>query len=129
MPGLLAIAVVFSIWRGWRKSAEERRRSLVQREFFNVLWLTMGLAFIVNVGAFNLFRGWAAAAIWSFAEAIVLLFIGMHGNRRAQIAGVVVVVSLVVANFIGPATAGYVLAAGMVAGYTGFGIVEMFAGD
>jgi hypothetical protein len=101
----------------------------VQREFFNMLWLTMGLAFIVNVGAFNIFRGWASAGIWSFAEAIVLFFIGIHGNRRALVAGIVVVVSLVVANFVGPATAGYVLAAGMVVGYAGFGIAELLSGD
>jgi len=126
---LLAAAIVFTIVRSRTKRSEEGRRSLVQREFFNMLWLTMSLAFIVNVGAYNIFTGWASAAIWSFAEAIVLLFIGLHGNRRAQICGVLVVVSIVVANFIAPELKGFVLAGGMLAGYAGFGIAEMLAGD
>jgi hypothetical protein len=102
---------------------------LVEREFFNVLWLTLALAFVANVGAFNLFAGWGGAAIWTFTEAIVLFFIGMHGNRRAQVAGVLVVVSLVAANFVSTSIAGYVLAAGMLVGYAGFGVAELLAGD
>jgi hypothetical protein len=127
--GLLVAAIVFTIVRSRTTRGQEQRRSLVQREFFNMLWLTMSLAFIVNVGAFNIFSHWAAAAIWSFAEAIVLLFIGLHGNRRAQICGVLVVVSIVIANFTAPGLTGYVLAAGMLAGYGGFGIAELFAGE
>lgn len=125
---LLAAAIAFSIVRGRARRSDESRRSIVQREFFNVLWLTVGLAFICNVGAYNLFRGIGSAAIWSFAEAIVLFYIGMHGNRRAQICGIVVIVSLIVANFSGH-SAMYVLAAGMVAGYAGFGVAELLAGD
>jgi hypothetical protein len=53
----------------------------------------------------------------------------MHGNRRAQIAGVLVLVSLVAANFVAPSIAGYVLAAGMLAGYSGFGLSELLARD
>ena len=104
-----------------------QRSSLVQREFFNVLWLTIGLAFVVDVAVYRIFTGMASAAIWSVAEAIVLLYIGMHGNRRAQVAGVLVVVSLVAANFAAPALAGYVLAAGMLVGYAGFGASELLA--
>jgi hypothetical protein len=99
----------------------------VQREFFNVLWLAIGLAFVVNVAVYRIFSGAAAAAIWSVAEAIVLLYIGMHGNRRAQIAGVLVVVSLIAANFAPPAVVGYVLGAGMLFGYAGFGLSELLA--
>jgi hypothetical protein len=126
---LLVAAIVFTIVRSRMKRGEEPRRSLVQREFFNMLWLTLSVAFIVNLGAFNIFSGWAFAAIWSFAEAIVLLFIGLHGNRRAQICGVLVVVSIVIANFTGPQLTGFVLAAGMLAGYAGFGIAELLAGE
>ncbi len=101
----------------------------MQREFFNVLWLTIVLAIVVNVAAFRNFSGLASAAIWSVAEAIVLLYIGLHGNRRAQAAGVFVVVSLIVANFVGDALAPYVLAGGMLAGYGGFGASELLARD
>ena len=126
---LLLAAIVFTIVRSRTKESGVLRRSIVQREFFNMLWLTMSLAFVANVALFNIFSGWASAAIWGFAEAIVLLFIGLHGNRRAQICGVLVVVSMVVANFTAPAAIGYVLAAGMLAGYCGFGLSELFARD
>ena len=124
---LLLAAIVFSILRGRATSAARNRYSIVQREFFNVLWLSIGLAFIANVAAFNVFSGWGQSAIWSFAEAIVLFFIALHGNRRALIGGVLVVVSLVAANFVHRDVMGYVLAAGLVAGYAGFGVAELLA--
>jgi hypothetical protein len=40
-----------------------------------------------------------------------------------------VVVSLVAANFAPPSMAAYVLAAGMLAGYGGFGLSELLARD
>lgn len=125
--GLAALiaACVFSILRGTALSADAGRRSLVEREFFNVLWLTIGLAFVTNVAVFNLFPGITSAAVWSFAFAIVLFYIGLHGNRRALVCGIIVVVSMVVANFVRDDATAYVLAAGMVAGYTGFGIAEL----
>ncbi len=129
IPVVLVAGAIFSIVRGAQTRRRIARTSLVQREFFNVLWLTLGLAFVVNIAAFRIFPGLASAAIWSVAEAIVLLFIGMHGNRRAQLAGVLVVVSLVAANFISSNLAAYVLAAGMLAGYGGFGLSELAARD
>jgi MFS family permease len=129
IPLVLAAAVIFSIVRGRVTRRAIARSSLVQREFFNVLWLTLGLAFVADVAVFRIFAGVAGAAIWSVAEAIVLLYIGMHGNRRAQIAGLLVVVSLVAANFAPPNIAGYVLGAGMLTGYAGFGVSELLARD
>ncbi len=129
VPAVLAVCAILSILRGRAMRRVLHRSSLVQREFFNVLWLTLGLAFVVNVAAFRLFPGIASAAIWSVAEAIVLLYIGMHGNRRAQFAGVLVVASLVAANFAPAGISAYVLAAGMLAGYGGFGISELLARD
>ncbi len=121
----LVACVVFSVLRGRALRGTGGRESLVQREFFNVLWLTLGLAFVVNVAAYRVFSGIASAAIWSFAETIVLLYIGMHGNRRAAACGVLVLASLIVANVVSPQNAAYVLAAGMIAGYTGFGLTEL----
>jgi hypothetical protein len=129
IPIVLAAGAIFSMVRGAQTRRRIARTSLVQREFFNVLWLTLGLAFVVDIAAFRIFPGLASAAIWSVAEAIVLLFIGMHGNRRAQLAGVIVVVSLVAANFVGSNLAAYVLAAGMLGGYAGFGLSELAARD
>lgn len=98
-PVALIACAAYTVVRGRMLRRSLARTSLVQREFFNVLWLTLALAFVVDIAAFRIFPGAAGAAIWSVAESIVLLYIGMHGNRRAQIAGVLVVVSLVVANF------------------------------
>ncbi|MBV9718603.1 MAG: hypothetical protein JOZ77_04745 [Candidatus Eremiobacteraeota bacterium] len=128
-PIVLAASTIFSIVRSRAARRVAARTSLIEREFFNVLWVTLGLAFIVNVAANRIFAGLAGAAIWSVAQAIVLLYIGMHGNRRAQIAGLLVIVSLVVANFAQPGAAAYVLAAGMLAGYAGFGLSELLARD
>jgi hypothetical protein len=101
----------------------------MQREFLNVLYLTIGLAAIANIGAYNIFAGWGPAGLWSFAESVVLLYIGLHGNRRALIAGLLVVASLIFANFAGNQSAGYVLGIGMVLGYAGFGVAELLAHD
>jgi hypothetical protein len=128
-PVVLVGCAAFSIVRSRLTQRLLSRAPLVQREFFNVLWLTLGLAFVVNVAAYNIFTGAAAAAIWSVAEVIVLLFIGMHGNRRAQIAGVLVVVSLIAANFAPHDVVGFVLGAGMLIGYAGFGASELLARD
>jgi len=124
---VFAACVAFSLARGrhYRKTAA--RRSLIEREFFNVLWLTIGLAFLVDLAAFNIFVGLSGAAIWSFSQAIVLFYIGLHGNRRALLSGVAVVVSLIVANFVARDLMAYVLAAGMVAGYGGFGVAELLS--
>ncbi len=129
VPAILAACGAFSVLRGAFTRRTLSRASLVQREFFNVLWLTVGVAFIVTVAGFRIFEGAAAAGIWSVVETIVLLYIGMHGNRRAQICGVIVLASLIVANFSPSAVVGYVLAAGMFLGYAGFGASELLARD
>ena len=128
-PVVLGAAVLFSILRSRALGRTLVRTSLLQREFFNVLWLTLGLAFVANVAINRIFSGMASAAIWSVAQAIVLLYIGMHGNRRAQIAGILVVVSMIAANYAQPGLTAYVLAAGMLAGYAGFGVAELLARD
>lgn len=125
----LAACIAFSIVRGRYANAANERRSLLQREFFNVLWLTIGLAFLINVAAFNIFTGLSSAAIWSFGEAIVLFYIALHGNRRAMLCGIAVVISLVAANFVTDDLRAYLLAAGMVAGYGGFGVAELLSRD
>ncbi len=127
VPAILLACLVFSVLRGRSTRRTLARTSWLQLEFFRVLWLTIGLAFVVNVAAFRIFPGIASAAIWSVAAAIVLLFIGMHGNRRAQLSGLVVVASLIAANFAPASVAGYVLAGGMLAGYGGFGLAELLA--
>ena len=112
IPVVIVAGAVFSIVRARQTRRVLQRSSIVQREFFNVLWLTLGLAFVADVAVFRIFAGIAGAAIWSVAQAIVLLYIGMHGNRRAQIAGILVVASLIAANFSPPNVAGTCLPPG-----------------
>jgi hypothetical protein len=122
---VLLACILFSILRSRLDGPPPSSTSLVQREFFNVLWITVALAVLVDVAAFRIFPGLAGAGIWSVAESIVLFYIGLHGNRRAQVCGVAIVASLVVANFVGHQVAGYVLGAGMLVGYGGFGLSEL----
>jgi len=129
VPAVLLASAIFSVVRARHRQQVVTRSSLVQREFFNVLVVTLGLAVIVNVAVFRIFPGIAGAAIWSVAEAIVLFYIGLHGNRRAQMGGLIVVVSLIAANFTAQNAAAYVLAAGMLVGFAGFGIGELIARD
>ena len=126
---LLAACIAFSVIRARALNGAIGRESLLQREFFNVLWLAIALAFFVNVAVFRVFSGLASAGIWSFSETLVLLYIGLHGNRRAIVCAVLVMASMVLANF-GPAhLSAYILAGGMIAGYSGFGLAELLSKD
>lgn len=126
LPLLIAAGVVFSIIRGRQLKTE--RCSLLQREFFSVLWISLGMAALVNVGAFYIFPGVANGAIWTVSSAIVLLYIASHGNRFALAGAIILIASLVVANFALP-VAGYSLAAGMLLGYAGFGLASLISRD
>jgi MFS family permease len=128
-PLLILIGVAFSILRSRYYHRCGERMSLLQREYLNVLWLTIALATIAMFTMFNLFHSFTAEmALWSFAETLVLFYVGMHGNRRAQIGGIVLLASLILANFI-PAYVGWILAAGVLLGYAGFGAAELIARD
>lgn len=127
LPLMLA-AVVFSALRGRAIARCKGRLTAVEREFFTVLWLAIGLAFLANVAGFRIFPEWGIAGLWTVATAIVLFFIGSHGNRRATLGGIIQVISLALAN-LDIAQAGYILAAGMLVGYAGFGLVELLAGE
>lgn len=118
-------AVVFSIIRG-RYYRRRGSMSFLQREFFNVLWLAFAMAFVVDVIGMQLFSGWAQAAIWSIASALVLFYIAIHGNRRAMAGAILILCSIAVANF-QPQIAGLALAAGMLFGYAGFGAADLLA--
>jgi hypothetical protein len=112
--------------RQFRRNSE--RMSIRQREFLNVLWVTVGVTLVAACGGFRIFDYWAAGALWTLSAAIVTLYAGLHGNRAGMIGGVILVASLVAANFM-PGFEGFVLAAGMLAGYAGFGVATMLARD
>ena len=122
----LVLAVVLTIARSryYRKSGESM--SLLQREYLNVLMLAIVLAFVTQLIGFNLFLPIGLMALWNVVEALVLFYIGMHGNRRAQIGGIVLLVSIALANVM-PAYTGFILAAGVLVGYGGFGVADLLA--
>ena len=124
--GLLVVGAFYTAGRAGYYRARSGTMSLLQREFLNVLWLALGLAFITDAIGFNIFAQWAQAAIWTVMGAFVLLYIGMHGNRRGLIGGILLIASVAGANFT-PQYAGYVLAGGMYLGWAGFGLAETVA--
>jgi hypothetical protein len=127
-PVLLLAGALFSVLRGRSFRRRGCGLSLLQREFFNVLWLTLAMALVVDVVGSHIFTGWALSAIWNVAGTTVLFYIGMHGNRRATIGGIVMILSIACANFMLP-YAGYALAAGMCLGYAGFGVADLLANE
>lgn len=119
-------AVLFSILRSRHYKRTRERSSFLQREFLNVLWLAFAMAFVADAIGFSLFPAWGSSAVWNLAAGTVLFYIGLHGNRRATVAAIVIVVSIAIANF-EMAYAGYALGAGMLLGYAGFGAAELLS--
>ncbi len=128
LPVLLAIAIAFSVVRGQQLGKRNDCLSLIQREFFAVLWISMGAAVFTDMAGYQIFTTWASSAIWTVTAAIVLFFIASHGNRRALVCGIILLGSLAAANFM-PHYTGYVLSAGMLLGYAGFGLISLIARD
>ena len=122
----LMAALAFTIVRSRAARKCGTRMSLLQREYLNMLWLAMALAFLTNLLGFNLLGFFGMMAIWNVFEAVVVLFIGLHGNRRAMIGGLILIASIACANFI-PAYNGFILAAGVLFGYAGFGVADLLA--
>ena len=125
--GAAFAAFAFSIWRG--KSVGLQRLTFLEREFLTVLKVAMMVTFfvfIIELFGANIFGALGLATIWSFAASIVMFYIAMHGNRRALVGGVLLLLSLMAANIF-PNFLGYALSAGMLVGYAGFGVVELIA--
>jgi hypothetical protein len=87
--------------------------------------------FTVLVAAFaqpHVFAGWGGAAVWSMGAAITMLIGGFNGDRRALTGGVILLASVLAANYALPATPGYVLAAGFILGYAIPGVLFLSQG-
>ncbi|HEY8313918.1 MAG TPA: hypothetical protein VIG51_07060 [Candidatus Baltobacteraceae bacterium] len=117
----LLVAIGVTVAYGIRLRRMERV-STFERQIGRVFWAASIAAMVVEIGAGHLFPGWAAAAIWSVVIAVPLLFVGLQGHRVTMSGGVVLLASVVAANFVPANLTGYVLAAGMLVGLTGSGI-------
>jgi hypothetical protein len=123
---ILGLAIAFTMLRSraYRKTAN--RMSLLQREYLNMLWLTIAMGFVTTLIGSRLFGNLGVMATWNVVEAIVLFYIGMHGNRRATIGGLILIISIALANFI-PEYDKLFLCAGVLFGYGGFGVADLLA--
>jgi hypothetical protein len=124
----LALSGIYTGFRARQMRHASERMSLRQRAFLNVLWVTIGVTLVAAFGASRIFDFWASGALWTLSSAMVTLYAGLHGNRAGMIGGLVLMASLIVANFT-PGYEGFILAAGMLGGYAGFGVAAMLVRD
>lgn len=106
-----------------RRLGKSARVSVFERQIGLVFYAAWIPAAVVDVAGGHLFPGWGPAAIWSVAIAVPLLFMGFQGHRYSLAGGLILLASIVAANFAPPAAVGYVLGAGMLLGLAGTGIL------
>ena len=120
---LYSIGTCVSLMRNHRFE----RVSLVEQR----MGRTMGAVwFTVVVAAFaqpHVFAGWGGAAVWTMGGAIMMLMAGFNGDRRGLAGGLIMLASVLVANYATPQTPGYTLAGGFILGYAIPGVLYLFA--
>jgi hypothetical protein len=121
---LIPAAIAYTVVRAIQAKNSSDRLTTAGREYLNVVWVVFGLMAVAQSAAFHLFPGWSGSALWTLGGAIITVYVGMHGSRAAMLGGIVLLASLIVASFV-PAYCGWILAAGMLLGYAGFGIAAM----
>lgn len=111
---LYSVAVSMSISRNRRferVSITEMRLGRIM----GAVWFTVLVAAFAQP---HVFAGWGGAAVWSMGAAIMMLMSGFSGDRRGLAGGLILLASVLAANYVLPQTPGYVLAAGFILGYT-----------
>lgn len=121
---LLASLIYMGTWMalGYRNA---ERISLASVRSGRVMGAVWGSVFIAAFCQPHVFNGWSASAIWSLGGAISLLVSGFFGDRRALAGGVILLASMLVANYV-PSITGYALAGGFFIGYIGTGVLYFF---
>ena len=104
-----------------RLSRSRESRTWMGKQIGRMFGATFGTAMVLGYGAPQIFGGWAIAVLFSAAAIIAMLFIAQQGDRKAGIAALVMIVSVIAANWIEPLR-GYILAAGWIFGYAGLGV-------
>jgi hypothetical protein len=121
----LAIGIVYSIAVSIALFRGDCYERLPHSE--KVLGRTMGAVwFTVLVAAFaqpHVFAGWGGGAVWSMGAAIMMLTAGFSGDRRGLAGGLILLASVLAANYLLPHTPGYALAAGFLLGYAVPGVL------
>lgn len=110
---LYSVAVSIALMRGdcyVRMSTLERRMGMT----IGAVWFTVLVAAFAQP---HVFAGWGGAAVWSMGAAINMLIPGFDGDRRGLFGGLILLASVLAANYLTPQTPGYALAAGFILGY------------
>lgn len=116
--GLLAgilYSVAVSVFM-WRTGCFERVSNIEKRmgQVMGAVWFTVVVAAFAQP---HVFAGWGGAAVWSMGAAIMMLIFGFGGDRRGLVGGLILLASVLAANYLLPQAPGYVLAAGFLLGY------------
>lgn len=121
----LVLGIVYSVGSSFalmRGDCYERMSVLERR-----MGATIGAVwFTVLVAAFaqpHVFAGWGGAAVWSMGAAIMMLMVGFEGDRRGLAGGLILLASVLAANYLFAHTAGYALATGFILGYAVPGVL------
>jgi hypothetical protein len=116
---LYSIGVAVSMARNYRYE----RVSILERRMgsaIGAVWLCVLVAAFAQP---HVFAGWGGAAVWNIGAAIVMLISGFEGDRRALAGGIVLLASVLAANYAFSHTPGYALAAGFIIGYAVPGVL------
>lgn len=121
---LVASLIYMGVWMTMGiRNAE--RISLAAVRNGRVMGAVWGSVFVASICQPHIFDQWSASAIWSLGGAISLLVSGFFGDRRALAGGLILLASMLVANFV-PSITGYALAGGFLAGYVLIGVLYAF---
>lgn len=121
---IYSIVVAVALIRGScyeRVSVTEMRLGRIM----GAVWFTV---FVAAFAQPHVFAGWGGAAVWSMGGAIMMLMSGFSGDRRGLAGGLILLASVLAANYLWPNAPGYVLAAGFFFGYAVPGALFLLQG-
>lgn len=130
---IAGVVLIVGCWIYLAWATIQARRNAVRMSLSQVrmgsaiqsVWLAVIVAAFAQP---HLFNGWSSAGIWSLGAAIQMFIIGFGGDRRATFAGLVLLASMIVANYM-PGAEGYTLAGGFIFGYVVPGVLYMLDKD
>lgn len=100
----------------WRRDCFDRVSTIEKRmgRAMGAVWFTVVIAALSQP---HVFAGWGGAAVWSMGAAIMMLMSGFCGDKRGLAGGLILLASVLAANYAFPQTPGYALAGGFIFGY------------
>ncbi|HZZ64603.1 MAG TPA: hypothetical protein VFE17_03825 [Candidatus Baltobacteraceae bacterium] len=119
-----SVAVTIAIARGCRYETMTITEMRLGR-IMGAVWFTV---FVAAFAQPHVFAGWGGAAVWSMGAAIMMLMSGFSGDRRGLAGGLILLASVLAANYLFPHVPGYVLAAGFIFGYAVPGVLFLLQG-